>query len=105
MESINDDHAHCIKLEDGQQLKWWKHISFYWKEEPAGDILSVILPRPAGSECEWPLLQFILIYPTQCFIASLATITPTSSIEDKLSDESNGIFQGAQIASECIFIM
>ncbi|KIM85701.1 hypothetical protein PILCRDRAFT_816902 [Piloderma croceum F 1598] len=51
MESINDDNAHSIKLEDG-------------------DILSVILPRPAGT-----------------------TITPTSSIEDKLSDESNGIFQ------------
>ena len=66
MESINDDHAHCIKLEDGQQLKWWKHISFYWKEEPAGDILSVILPRPAG-KCEWPLLQFRLIYPNSMF--------------------------------------
>ena len=50
MESINDDHANGIKLEDGQQLKLWRKISFYWKEEPADDILSVILPRPAGSE-------------------------------------------------------
>jgi len=26
---------------DDQQLLWWRPISFYWKEEPAGDILSV----------------------------------------------------------------
>ena len=67
MESINDDHANGIKLEDGQQLKLWRKISFYWKEEPADDILSVILPRPAGSECEWSLLQFVLIYPNPMF--------------------------------------
>lgn len=50
MESID---ANDIKLEDGQQLTSWKSISFYWEEAPADDILSVILPRPAGSECTW----------------------------------------------------
>jgi hypothetical protein len=57
MESINDDNAQCIKLEDGQKLNLWRRISFYWKEEPADDILSIILPRPAGSECESSLMQ------------------------------------------------
>ena len=60
MEDINDDYANGIELEDGQQLKLWRYISFYWKEEPANDILSVILPHPAGSES---MLQFRLIYP------------------------------------------
>ena len=50
MEQINDDYANSIKLEDGQKLKLWRSILFYWEEEPANDILSVILPRPAGSE-------------------------------------------------------
>ena len=63
MESINDDYAHRIKLDDGQKLNLWRRISFYWKEEPADDILSVILQRPDGSESKWSLLQFILIYP------------------------------------------
>jgi hypothetical protein len=72
MESINDDHANGIKLVDGQQLKLWLHISFYWKEEPADDILSVILPRPAGSESMWPLLQFRLIYPNVSHNHSIA---------------------------------
>jgi hypothetical protein len=58
MESINDDYVHRIKLEEGQQLKWWKRISVYWTENPADDVLSVILARPAGSECESPPLQF-----------------------------------------------
>ena len=53
MESIRADDACCIKLDDGQQLKWWRRISFYWKEAPADDILSVILLRPAGSEYAW----------------------------------------------------
>jgi hypothetical protein len=67
MECINDDHGNGIKLEEGQQLKLWRLISYYWKEEPADDILSVILPRPAGIECEWSLLQFRLIYPNSMF--------------------------------------
>jgi len=51
-----------IKLEDDQQLKSWKRISFYWEEEPADDVLSVILPRPAGSsECQWLMLSTFAI--------------------------------------------
>jgi hypothetical protein len=50
MESIDANDTHCIKLEDGQQLKWpWKSISSYWEEGPADDILSVILTRPGKS--------------------------------------------------------
>jgi hypothetical protein len=90
LESIDNDYARGIKLEDGQQLKWWKYISDYWEEEPTGDVLSVILSRPAGSECQLVLSTFDRFILTQCLIASLATITPTSSIEDKLSDESKG---------------
>jgi hypothetical protein len=67
MESINADDTHCIEPEDDQQLLWWRPISFYWKEEPAGDILSVILPRPVDSKSMWPLLQFRLIYPNSMF--------------------------------------
>jgi hypothetical protein len=40
-----------IKLEGGEQLQGGKDISDYWTEQPAKGILSVILPRPAGSEC------------------------------------------------------
>jgi len=34
-------------------------------------------------------VQFRLIYPNSMFIASLATITPSPSMEDKLSDETS----------------
>ena len=40
-----------IKLKGGEQLQGGKDISDYWTEQPAKGILSVILPRPAGSEC------------------------------------------------------
>jgi len=36
-------------------------ISFYWKEEPAEDVLSIILLRPAGSECEWLVVFTVAI--------------------------------------------
>jgi hypothetical protein len=61
--SIDDDYDYAlrIKLENGQQLKWWKCISVYWKGEPADDTLSVILPRPAGSEYKWLVLSAVAI--------------------------------------------
>ncbi|KAF8229807.1 hypothetical protein L208DRAFT_150294 [Tricholoma matsutake] len=62
LESLGEDYAQSIKLEDGQELKTWKCVSFYWKEEPAEDVLSVILPRPPGT-----------------------TITPSSSQNSNLS--------------------
>ena len=102
MESINDDYAHRIKLDDGQKLNLWRRISFYWKEEPADDILSVILPRPHGSESKWSLFQFI---PHQSIIASSATITPSPSMENKLADKSEEIFEGRWIASESMSVM
>jgi len=50
---MDDDSARLIKLEDGQPLEGWKDISYYWTEQPAKGILSVILPHPADSECAW----------------------------------------------------
>ena len=65
MEHISDDYANAIKLEYGQQLNLWRYISFYWKEEPANDILSVILTRPAGIESMWLVVSKVtlLIHP------------------------------------------
>ncbi|KAM6497143.1 hypothetical protein JOM56_007616 [Amanita muscaria] len=51
LEDFNEDYAQSINLEDGQQLKSFKRISFYWKADPEEEALSVILPRPAGNEC------------------------------------------------------
>jgi len=62
MESINADD---IELEDGQQLQWWKDISDYWTEQPAKGILSVILRRPAGSECAW-LVSTVTLTDSSC---------------------------------------
>ena len=49
LEDIDDDYACCIKLEDDQQLKALKCISFYLEEEPADNVLSVILEQPPAS--------------------------------------------------------
>ena len=66
MESINADDTRCIKLEDGQQLQWWKDISDYWTEQPAKGILSVILPRPADSECAWLVVSTVTLTDSSC---------------------------------------
>ncbi|KAM6504274.1 hypothetical protein JOM56_001217 [Amanita muscaria] len=58
LENFNEDCAQSIKLEDSQRLESYNRISFYWTEDPVGDVLSVILPRPADT-----------------------TITPSSSLE------------------------
>src|ERR1700676_2949336 len=104
MESINDDHANGIKLEDSQQLKWWMHISFYWKEEPADDILSVILLCPAG-ECKLSLLKFRLIYLNSMFHHIFMPQSLLPSMENKLFDKSEEIFEDRWIASESMSAM
>jgi hypothetical protein len=56
MTSLDDDNfSRLVKLEDGLLLKPMMGISTIWKEQPPADILSVVLPRPTGSESEWPL--------------------------------------------------
>ncbi|KAF5372044.1 hypothetical protein D9615_008077 [Tricholomella constricta] len=62
--SFNDDSSRLIKLENGLRLTAFMGISTIWKEEPDQGILSVILPRPAGT-----------------------TVTPSSSKHGKFSDE------------------
>jgi hypothetical protein len=58
---MDDDSARLIKLEDGEPLQGWKDISDYWTEQPAKGILSVILPRPAGSECVWLVVSTVTL--------------------------------------------
>jgi len=58
---MDDDSAHLIKLEDGESLQGWKDISDYWTEQPAKGILSVILPRPADSECAWLVVSTVTL--------------------------------------------
>jgi hypothetical protein len=61
MTCVDDDAAHLIKLENGQPLAAWKRISDFWKEQLPEDVLSVVLPRPAGSECEWLIVSTVAI--------------------------------------------
>ncbi|KAM6492684.1 hypothetical protein JOM56_012408 [Amanita muscaria] len=49
LEKFNKDRVQSIKLEDGQQLKSFKRISLCWGTDPGDEVLSVILPRPAGT--------------------------------------------------------
>ena len=58
---MDDNSAHLIKLEDGEPLQGWKDISDYWTEQPARGILSVILPRPTGSECAWLMVSTLTL--------------------------------------------
>ena len=51
LDGFNKDCAESVKLEDSQRLKSFKRISMYWMTNPGEEVLSVILPRPAGSEC------------------------------------------------------
>ncbi|EDR08850.1 uncharacterized protein LACBIDRAFT_326431 [Laccaria bicolor S238N-H82] len=41
------DHAQSIDLANGEKLKSFEEVLFYWVEAP-GEVLSMILPRPAG---------------------------------------------------------
>jgi hypothetical protein len=63
---MNDDSARLIKLEDGEPLQAWKDISDYWTEQPAKGILSVILRRPAGSECAWLVVSTVTLTDSSC---------------------------------------
>ncbi|KIL65071.1 hypothetical protein M378DRAFT_10964 [Amanita muscaria Koide BX008] len=57
LEDFNEDYAQSINLEGGQEkLNSFNDVSFYWKKEP-GKVLSVILPRPAGTTITPPSFQ------------------------------------------------
>ena len=48
---FSEDCAQSVDLEVCQPLDPWRKISYYWEENPKEEVLSVILPRPSGSEC------------------------------------------------------
>src|ERR1700683_4226282 len=72
-----------IELDDRHELAMWRDILHVWKEQPPGDVLSIILSRPAGSECEWLIVSTVAILTDSSF--PLATTTPSSSENSNLS--------------------
>jgi hypothetical protein len=57
---LNDESANRIELE-GPPLNPWLKISDLWVKQPPDGTLSVILLRPAGSECEWVVVLAVII--------------------------------------------